>query len=211
MVVGGSFAVGDAVPAENIAAFDGTAWSGLGAGTNGTLRTLLVQELGGNAVLFAGGDFSTARGVAATHIARWDEVAWTALGSCVSGSVHDLAIYNDGEGPALYVGGTAFVTAVGSSTSQIARWDGTSWSNVGAGVIGTSGAAVNAIAGHDDGTGPALFAGGSFALAGGRGSSGIAKWGRSPPTIRLIQPGGPGSDTEIRDHHLVIGQEYYNL
>jgi hypothetical protein len=40
----------------------------------------------------------------------------------------------------------------------IARWNGTAWSPLGSGMSST----VNALTVFDDGTGPALYAGGSF-------------------------------------------------
>jgi hypothetical protein len=63
-------------------------------------------------------------------------------------------------------------TAGGVTVNGIAKWNGSSWSALGSGVIGT----VNALAVYDDGAGPALYAGGSFASAGGVAASRIAKW-----------------------------------
>src|SRR5690606_11664351 len=58
--------------------------------------------------------------------------------------------------------------------SNLARWDLESWSQVGAGVRGGS---VKSLAIFDDGSGPALYAGGAFWLAGEiSGTIGIARW-----------------------------------
>jgi hypothetical protein len=54
----------------------------------------------------------------------------------------------------------------------IAKWDGARWSALGLGV----GPAVRALTVYDDGSGPALYAGGDFGIAGGVPASYIAKW-----------------------------------
>ena len=60
---------------------------------------------------------------------------------------------------------------------SIARWNGASWSPIGSGVGGWPAVpSVYALEVFDDGTGPALYAGGSFSMAGGVPAEGIAKW-----------------------------------
>ncbi len=77
-----------------------------------------------------------------------------------NGPVFAVETYNDGTGPALYVGGS--FTAVGgvAVTSNLAKWDGTTWSAVGNGVIDFG--PVRALKVHNDGSGPRLFVGGQF-------------------------------------------------
>ena len=89
----------------------------------------------------------------------------------IAGFVNALGVFDDGTGPALYVGGS-FVDAGGVTVSNLARWDGASWSDVGGGVNPS----VLALAVFDDGTGPALYVGGRFTLAGGIPAEGIARW-----------------------------------
>ena len=67
------------------------------------------------------------------------------------------------------------MTAGGVSAIRVAKWDGTVWSALGTGMNSL----VNAFTVFDDGTGPALYAGGSFTAAGGVTVSGIAKWDAS--------------------------------
>jgi hypothetical protein len=89
-----------------------------------------------------------------------------------------LAVYDDGSGPALYAGGV-FTSAGGVAADAIARWDGQAWSGVGGGVStgGIFGSPdVYALAVYDDGSGPALYAGGFFSSAGGVATGGIARW-----------------------------------
>ena len=64
--------------------------------------------------------------------------------------------------------------ADGVAANKIAKWDGTAWAPLGSGIEECC--FVLALAGFDDGTGPALYVGGNFALAGGVPSRNIAKW-----------------------------------
>src|SRR5690606_8527214 len=55
---------------------------------------------------------------------------------------------------------------------NIARWDGSGWSSLGSGLDN----AVLALQVFDDGAGAVLYAGGSFAAAGGVAARSIATW-----------------------------------
>jgi len=92
----------------------------------------------------------------------------------MDGAVYATIVYDDGSGPALYVGGS-FQHANGVPAAGIAKWDGTSWSALGSGISGGSGF-VDAFAVYDDGSGPALFVGGSFTSAGGVPANNVARW-----------------------------------
>jgi len=85
-----------------------------------------------------------------------------------------LAVFDDGGGPALYAAG-GFNGSPGAPLVGIAKWNGTAWTEVGGGISGES-YLVRALAVFDDGSGPALYAGGSFSHAGGVPANGIAKW-----------------------------------
>ena len=79
---------GVAVPANLIAAWDGSSWSALGSGllnldNISTVRALAVSSDGN---LYAGGLFNLAGGVPVNLIAQWDGSAWSALGSGISGN-----------------------------------------------------------------------------------------------------------------------------
>jgi len=80
-----------------------------------------------------------------------------------------LATFDDGGGPALYAGG--YFTRAGMAASKIAKWDGTQWTALGEGLT-TPGSSVlgftyvSALQVFDDGSGPALYAGGRFTRAG---------------------------------------------
>ena len=123
-----------------------------------------VFDDGSGPALYAGGGFTTAGGVAANRIAKWDGASWSALGQRdATASSCALAVFDDGSGPALYAGGD-FTTAGGVAANHIAKWDGASWSALGSGMNGST---SYALAVFDDGSGPALYAGGAFTTAGG--------------------------------------------
>lgn len=169
---GGSFTFAGGRLVNRITRWDGAAWSPLGSGMNGTVWALTVFDDGSGPALYAGGTFITAGGHTVNRIARWDGSDWSSLGTGMNGSVQSLAVFDDGSGPALYAGGT-FTTAGGQIVNRIARWDGTTWSALGS---GTSVGSVEALTVFDDGSGPALYAGGNFIRAGGETVNRIARW-----------------------------------
>ena len=187
LYAGGGFSTAGGVTVSNIARWDGSAWSALsgpsGTGADGGVGALTVYDDGTGAALYAGGGFSTAGGVAVNHIARWDGGAWSALSgpsaTGTDGTTYALAVYDDGSGTALYAGGY-FITAGGVTVNNIARWNGSAWSSLtgpgGTGVGGDYYPIVRALAVYEDGSGTALYAGGSFRTAGGMTVIGIARW-----------------------------------
>jgi hypothetical protein len=172
------------VTVNGIARWDGAVWSAL-SGPSGTgveyhvVSALAVFDDGSGPALYAGGPFWSAGGVTANNIAKWDGAAWSALtgpsGTGMDRSVNALVGFDDGSGLALYAGGW-FKTAGGVTVNHIARWDGTVWSAL----SNPSGMGVNeqvrALAVFDDGSGPALYAGGGFTTAGEVAASRIAAW-----------------------------------
>jgi len=183
LYVGGYFATAGGVTVNHIARWNGSTWSAIGGpsgtGTNRAVLTLAVYDDGSGPALYAGGDFATAGGVIANHVARWDGSAWSGLsepsGVGASDEVYALAVYDDGSGPALYAGG-ALGAAGGAIVDGVGKWDGHVWSGLGGpSAVGVNGE-VYALAVYDDGSGPALYAGGSFTTAGGSTVNHIARW-----------------------------------
>ncbi len=81
------------------------------------------------------------------------------LGSAL-GMGMSLKTFNDGTGDALYIGGTFNRSADGTVTLPgVARWNGTTLTQVGQGFPLTQ---VRSLEVYNDGTGPALFAAGTF-------------------------------------------------
>ena len=85
-----------------------------------------------------------------------------------------FAGFDDGGGPALHAVGD-FDTAGNVTASNIAKWDGLTWSALGSGLTNL----VYTLATYDDGSGTALYAGGYF-TAPDSGDSNLAKWGGCP-------------------------------
>jgi hypothetical protein len=174
-----------------MAAWNGTSWSALGTGMNGSVFALLASTTSGGPGpgLFAGGNFTTAGGLTVNCVAQWNGATWTALGAGINGAVYALAIYDDGGGPELYAGGT-FTLAGSTSVSNVAKWDGWTWSAVGTGTSGGGyGGRIDALTVFDDGSGPKLYAGGWFAFAGGNPANLVASWDGST----WASLGGPGT------------------
>jgi hypothetical protein len=170
LYVGGGFnlAGSGSTVAWSVARWDGASWSGLGNGIRG--GEVYALEMYGNN-LYAGGMFDTLSGFnPGRGIQMWDGSSWLTLGGSpgdgVSGppgfKVKALKTFN-GE---LYVGGS-FDMAGGVSASNIAKWDGTSWSAIGSGTNGE----VNSIEVFNN----ELYIGGDFTDAGGVTVNGIAK------------------------------------
>ena len=166
----GDFTTAGGVAAQNIAKWDGMAWSALGSGISGPVSAVAVD---GSGSVYAGGDFATAEGVPVNNIAKWDGSEWSALGTGMGvideedGKPVVITLALDGSGH-LYAGGN-FTTAGGVSAKNIAKWSGTAWSALGSGVNGP----VGAVALDDLGN---LYAGGRFTMAGGVLANNIAKW-----------------------------------
>lgn len=165
LILGGSFTAAGGVAANNIAAFDGSAWSPLGNGLNGVPRALAVYQ----GDLIAGGAFTAAGDGPANHVARWDGARWSPLGEGFNMQVHALAVYQD----ELYAGGWFTL----NGTQSIARWDGSAWVPVGSGVSiqdcpGYCGTSVDALAVYRG----QLVAGGYFTMAGGLTTRYLARW-----------------------------------
>jgi hypothetical protein len=172
----GEFTIAGGVPANRIARWDGSNWSALGVGLNNAVYSLVVFDDGSGPALFAAGSFTLAGGAPADRVAKWDGKAWSPLGSGLSGqftAAYAMAVYSDQGGPALYVGGN-INEAGGVPAANIARWDGSRWSAVGSGLNEY----VQSLTTFDDGSGsgPALYAGGNFTMAGAVPASRVARW-----------------------------------
>ena len=186
LYAGGRFGGGAGTAiAPGLAVWDGSGWSATGSGAYwgggpGQVLALAVHNDGAGPALYAGGAFDSIDGVPAKSIARWDGAHWSALGAGLTHGpdlyVFGLATFDAGGGPALYVMGD-FRGAGNVDANNIARWDGQTWSALGAGLhLAGFNPGVFAGAAFDDGSGPALFVGGNFDHAGGAPVNNIAKW-----------------------------------
>ena len=164
----GSFTQIGGVFATNIAKWDGTNWSPLGAGLTGGLLPEIHALVFNGEDLYAGGFFTQAGSVSSRGVARWDGTNWGSLAGGVSAAglagVRALAL-SEGK---VFAGGT-FSTAGGVPAINIAAWDGTNWVAVGNGIPGTAVDALTA-------SGTRIYAGGRFRIAGGINATNVAMW-----------------------------------
>jgi hypothetical protein len=172
LIVGGAIShAGDptSIPVNNIARWDGTAWSTLGSGLNGFVNSITVH----NGELIATGSFITTGppegGTTVNRIARWNGTSWLPLGppgnAGMNGDVNNVIVYN---GELIATGN--FTTAGGVPANRIARWDGSQWQALEP--IGLNAAGLGlTVLGSD------LYASGNFTLAGGVPQTrGVARW-----------------------------------
>lgn len=127
LYVGGGFATAGSTPANNIAKWDGVAWSALGSGTSDVVQSLAVFDdgRGGRAKLIAGGWSDTAGGLPVNLTASWDGKNWSAMGVMSAGTtegVLSLACMPDrsGETSRLYA----------ARAQALDAWDGAGWTEV---------------------------------------------------------------------------------
>lgn len=174
LFAGGQFDAVATVACQNIARWNGTSWSPLGAGVSGSVLDMAVFDDGGGPDLYVAGSFQSAGGLNAACIARWDGTAWSSLGTGTVASssgvaeVRALAVYDDGSGAALYAGGR-FSVFRGQPAPPLVRWRGGVWRSIG----NFGPAEINDLRVFDDGPGPALFATGSGQLP---QNSLLARW-----------------------------------
>jgi hypothetical protein len=137
------------------------------SGTYGSVQDFIVHDDGDGPSLYAAGP----------GVLKWDGTSWTQILPTLG--VEVLAVYDDGNGPALYAGGSFILGSAGPN--RIAKWNGSTWSPLGSGISGTAiyNWGIHALAVFDDGSGPALYAGGDFTTAGGITTNRIAKWNGS--------------------------------
>lgn len=179
LVVGGLFSSIGGTAAKNVAAWDGTQWQALGPGVLGQYEDVAaVYSLGiHDGTLIAGGEF----GSPLSSVVSWDGSTWKPMGNRI-GTVLRLRSF-DGE---LFAGGWLYTPEAPYPFDGVMHWDGTRWHSLGS---GTNGAVFDLAQ-----LGESIYMAGSFTLAGGRSSFGIAKWDGLPvlkaPTYSLA-PGSP--------------------
>jgi hypothetical protein len=163
LYLGGDFTLAGGLPANRVARWRGGTLAPLGAGLGGSVRALATLDDGFGPKLHVGGDFLDAGGAPAERIATWNGTTWATPGFGLDATVAALASHVDGGGLAVFVGGDFH-----GSGSLVARGIALIRNGVlqpvgGEGVDGD----VIALETFDDGSGPALYAGGYLSSAGG--------------------------------------------
>jgi hypothetical protein len=180
LVAGGTFTNAGGVVAKYIARWNGSSWAAIGPGFSQMVWSVAVLS---NGDLIAGSNDSG-------YLFRWNGSSWSTLGSGTNGSVTALLALPNGN----LVAGGVFDTAGGVTARKIARWNGSSWSALGSGLPGSgplpsSVYSLNVLPNGD------LVAGGDFAVAGGIGANGIARWNGS--SWSALGWGTGGSDRTV--------------
>jgi hypothetical protein len=188
LYVGGVFLDAAGIPyADDIAKWDGSAWSALGSrGDDGAIlgpAGVYALAMSGTD-LYAGGSFQDLGSTAGDNIAMWDGSTWHSLGTwpastdgAINHNVHSLAV----SGPDLYVGGEFHNAEDIPAADRIARWDGSHWSALGSN--GSNDGALNdevdalVVPASDSGL---VVAGTFFDAAGEVTADHIAWWGARP-------------------------------
>lgn len=160
---------------DRVYGWTGSEWTPLGGGfSNGVVYDFLTADVGGGTRLLAAGSFGTPARVAQYNGSTdvWEPIG----GGFVNGTVRALAEYGFGSDRAVYAAGS-FTTGGGSPADRIARWNGSSWEPVGGSPFENG--IIYALAVFDDGTGPHLYAGGSFTVENGSVADRVARWNGS--------------------------------
>ena len=185
LFVGGSLHRAGMIDVEGLAKWDGAHWLPAGRGlvsgglpAIGTTFTTVEEGSDIEPGLYVGGQFFTAGGVWTPRVARRNEGEWSAVGEVISGTdgaVLALSLFDDGSGsgPALYAGGIWLDSGKGW-IRRTAKWDGKTWSDLGADVDQL----VRAMTVFDDGLGggPLLYVVGDFLNADDIPVDRIATW-----------------------------------
>jgi hypothetical protein len=168
-------------------AYSQNIWSNVGPGTNFSVQALTCDS--NNKVLYVGGVFTQAGTVPATiGIAKWDGANYSAVGQgLLVGTGISALLYNYTNGK--LIAGGSFTNISGTTSKNIAEWNGIGWSPLGVG-LDTSGtqAVVSALAIYNN----ELYAGGVFNKSGSTILSYIAKWDGTN-----WQPVGTGTNGKV--------------
>ena len=134
LIAAGRFDSVSGFAANNIARWNGTAWSPLGTGVNGWLYALAAYPYQGQSALYVGGNFTSAGGVTTNNLAIWTGSTWAATAGC-NAYVFTLAVRSTATALTtdLFVGGN--FTAVGAlPVNKVARYNANAnvWTAMGA-------------------------------------------------------------------------------
>ena len=149
-------------------------------GLDGVVEALAINSKTGE--VYVGGRFRWAGSTAVSDIAKWDPSTkqWSALGAGILGGFSDVRAIAVTSSGTVYAGGS-FGKWDGNVADFLIKWNGKTWSGVGAGVN----AAVEALTA----SGSAVYAGGNFTTAGGLKVNGIARWNESTKSWSALSSG----------------------
>lgn len=139
LFVGGAFSSVGGIAANGIASYAAGAFQPLGSGVDLAGGGVLTMAVMANGELAVGGRLQTAGGVPVASVARWDGISWRALGAGLHPNDSWSSITQEPGGVRRLVATPNGLVAFGlfdasGSTPMldVASWDGTAWSAVGA-------------------------------------------------------------------------------
>ncbi len=155
------------------AKWTGDQWQQLGPPPNTSFHLLTFDD-GTGPALYIAGAFTSIGGVPVPRFPRWSGQAWVQAGDNPTASISLGVTFDDGSGPALYGWGSGSFGGLPYS-GAILKFDGQHFSLAGYGDQSTiySG---NTIDVFDDGSGPAIYIGGSFSAFSGVPAHGVARY-----------------------------------
>jgi hypothetical protein len=211
LYAGGNFDRAGGQLAENIAKWNGSAWSALDSGVGmeyedpykEPVRAIVVS----GANVYVGGELESAGGEVVKYFAKWNGSAWSAIGVPDASQVDALAL-----GPAggVYVGGN-FTTAGDKLANNVALWTGSAWSTLGQGItdFATSSYPGEPRAIAVDSAGRA-YVGGKFKTVGGLVVNNIAMWdGATWSALGAGLEGDGGLDDGSVAALAIVGNDLY--
>lgn len=176
LCVTGIFNNAGGAPMANAAKWNGQSWLPFANSPDSVGLAFGDWESAAGSQLVLGGSFTKVGGKPALRIALLDEgESWQPVDSGLNGAVRATATADFGQGEELYLGG-AFTHGQGTQLRRITRWSGGVFHPLGDGLGDHTGASTHALLVHDDGSGSALYAGGSFKTAYTPGTAYIARW-----------------------------------
>ena len=127
LYTGGFFSNIGATPMRNVGRWDGSTWTALGNGTNGTIKAMAA----GSGGLFVAGTFDTAGTQRVNGIAKWDGAQWSRLGGGIGSGTNVMTMAVNGNDVVVAGGNLGNIDSARVVVGYgIARWNGSSWSSI---------------------------------------------------------------------------------
>jgi hypothetical protein len=160
--------------------WNGQTWDVLAPAQGDFYAGINTMTQTGPGALFVGGSVTQIQNLAVPNAAALDASGWHAMGTFshgFDGSVYAIKTLDAGDGPHLYAAGS-FRVADGQACGGIARRNGGAWVPIAASLVTTNelSGTIRDIITFDDGSGPALYAAGSFMTIDGVAAMNIARW-----------------------------------
>jgi len=186
--VGGELTHAGGWAVTNVVAWNGTRFTTLGNGLNGTVTALAVV----GATLYAAGDFTASGATPLPHVARWTGSGWQALGAGLAREGYAVTVFES----QIVAAGPQGSDGNGDPTSRVVRWDGTSWIPIGSDFGGD---VYDLIVYNGE-----LIAAGEFRYSGAVVLENVARWNGSAWVPFGSRPLGLVSAMIIHDGQLVL-------